>query len=35
MDWSNVVMEPVTAMLARVAGFLPILLGVLVILIAG
>ena len=35
MDWSNVVMEPVTAMLARVAGFLPILIGVLVILIAG
>jgi len=35
MDWSAVVMEPVTAMLARVAGFLPILLGVLVILVIG
>ncbi|MBU4343179.1 MAG: hypothetical protein KKG01_03580 [Candidatus Omnitrophica bacterium] len=35
MDWNAVVMEPVTAMLARVAGFLPTLLGVLVILIIG
>jgi len=35
MDWNAVVMEPVTAMLARVAGFLPTLIGVLVILIAG
>lgn len=35
MDWSSVVMEPVTQMLARVAGFLPTFIGVLVILIAG
>lgn len=35
MDWNSVVMEPVSAMLARVAGFLPILIGVLIILIAG
>lgn len=35
MDWNAVVMEPVTEMLARVAGFLPTLLGVLVILIIG
>jgi len=35
MDWNAVVMEPVTEMLARVAGFLPILIGVLVILIVG
>ncbi len=35
MDWNAVVMEPVTAMLARVASFLPTLLGVLVILIIG
>ncbi|MBU1888192.1 MAG: hypothetical protein KKB46_03250 [Candidatus Omnitrophica bacterium] len=35
MDWNAIVMEPVTAMLARVAGFLPTLIGVLVILIVG
>jgi len=35
MDWKSVVMEPVGAMLARVAGFLPVLIGVIVILIAG
>jgi len=35
MDWNAVVMEPVTEMLARVAGFLPTFIGVLVILIAG
>ena len=35
MDWNAVVMEPVTAMLARVASFLPTLLGVFVILIIG
>ena len=35
MDWNAVVMEPVTEMLARVAGFLPTLIGVLVILIIG
>ena len=35
MDWNVVVMEPVTEMLARVAGFLPVLLGVLIILIVG
>ena len=35
MDWNAVVMEPVKEMLARVAGFLPTLIGVLVILIAG
>ncbi|MBU1147828.1 MAG: hypothetical protein KKD11_05685 [Candidatus Omnitrophica bacterium] len=35
MDWNSVVMEPVTQMLARVAGFLPTFIGVLVILIAG
>lgn len=35
MDWNNVVMEPVREMLARVAGFLPTLIGVLVILIVG
>lgn len=35
MDWNAVVMEPVKEMLARIAGFLPILIGVLVILIVG
>ncbi len=35
MDWNAVVMQPVTEMLARVAGFLPVLLGVLVILVVG
>lgn len=35
MNWNAVVMEPVKEMLARIAGFLPILIGVLVILIAG
>ena len=35
MDWNAVVMEPVKAMLVRIAGFLPVLLGVLVILIVG
>ncbi|MDP8230332.1 MAG: hypothetical protein P9L93_04425 [Candidatus Gorgyraea atricola] len=35
MNWNAVVMEPVTHMLARVAGFLPTFIGVLVILIAG
>lgn len=35
MDWSAVVMEPVREMLVRIAGFLPVLLGVLVILIVG
>ncbi|MFC1620874.1 hypothetical protein ACFL2G_01085 [Candidatus Omnitrophota bacterium] len=35
MDWNSVVMEPVKEMLARVAGFLPTFVGVLVILIAG
>jgi len=35
MNWNAVVMTPVTEMLARVAGFLPTLLGVLVILIVG
>ena len=35
MDWNTVVMQPVATMLVRIAGFLPILLGVLVILIVG
>lgn len=35
MDWNAVVMEPVKEMLVRIAGFLPVLLGVLVILIVG
>lgn len=35
MDWNIVVMEPVKEMLVRVLGFLPTLIGVLVILIAG
>jgi len=35
MDWNAVVMVPVRTILARVAGFLPTLIGVLVILIAG
>ncbi|MFH1854631.1 MAG: hypothetical protein ABH815_04890 [Candidatus Omnitrophota bacterium] len=35
MDWNFVVMEPVKEMLARVAGFLPTLIGVFVILIVG
>lgn len=35
MDWNAVVMQPVQAMLARIAGFLPILLGVFIILIVG
>ncbi|NQT75068.1 MAG: hypothetical protein HQ566_00945 [Candidatus Omnitrophica bacterium] len=35
MDWNAVVMVPVKEILARVAGFLPTLLGVLIILIVG
>jgi len=35
MDWNAVVMDPVREMLARIVGFLPQLLGVLVILIGG
>jgi len=35
MDWNAVVMEPVKEILARVAGFLPTLIGVLIILIVG
>ncbi len=35
MDWNAVVMVPVKEVLARLAGFLPTLLGVLVILIVG
>lgn len=35
MDWNMVVMEPVREVLTRVAGFLPKLLGVLIILIVG
>ncbi len=35
MDWNIVVMEPVKEMLARIAGFVPTLIGVLVILIVG
>ena len=35
MDWNIVVVEPVKEMLVRVAGFLPTLIGVLVILIVG
>ncbi len=35
MDWNAVVMEPVKEMLVRIAGFLPVLLVVLVILIVG
>lgn len=35
MDWNAVVMEPVKEVLARVAGFLPTLIGVLIILIVG
>jgi len=35
MDWNVVVMEPVKEILARVAGFLPTLIGVFIILIVG
>ena len=35
MDWNAVVMEPVKEVLTRVAGFLPTLIGVLVILVVG
>ncbi|MBU1853049.1 MAG: hypothetical protein KJ957_03275 [Candidatus Omnitrophica bacterium] len=35
MDWNSIVMLPVKEILTRVAGFLPVLLGVLVILIVG
>ena len=35
MDWNAVVMTPVAEMLARIAGFLPTLLGVFIILIVG
>ncbi len=35
MDWNAVVMVPVKEVLARVAGFLPTLIGVLIILIVG
>jgi hypothetical protein len=35
MDWNAVLMEPVRQMLARVGGFVPTLIGVLVILIVG
>ncbi len=35
MDWNAVVMEPVKEVLSRLAGFLPTLLGVLIILIVG
>ena len=35
MDWNAVVMTPVAEMLGRIAGFLPTLLGVLIILIVG
>lgn len=35
MDWNMVVMEPVREVLTRVAGFLPKLIGVLIILIVG
>ena len=35
MDWNAILMEPVRQMLVRVGGFLPTLIGVLVILIVG
>ena len=35
MNWNMMVMEPVREILTRVAGFLPILMGVFVILIVG
>ena len=35
MDWNAVVMTPVAEMLGWIAGFLPTLLGVLIILIVG
>ena len=35
MDWQTTVMEPVEAMWTRVLGFLPTLVGVIIILIAG
>lgn len=35
MNWNAVVMDPVQAMLSRIAGFLPTLIGVLIILIVG
>jgi len=35
MDWNSVLIEPVRQMLIRIGGFLPTLVGVLVILIVG
>jgi Na+/H+ antiporter NhaC len=35
IEWKNLVLEPVTQMLTRILGYLPVLLGALVILIVG
>nr|MBU1328846.1 hypothetical protein [Candidatus Omnitrophota bacterium] len=35
MDWSEIVIEPIKAMLVRAATFLPTLIGILVILVVG
>jgi hypothetical protein len=35
MDWNAVVMQPVTEMFARIAGFLPTIMGVMIILVVG
>jgi len=35
IEWKNLVIEPVTQMLTRIMAYLPVLLGVLVILIVG
>lgn len=35
MDWNVIVIEPVKAMLVRAAGFVPTLIGILVILVVG
>ncbi len=35
IEWKNLVIEPITQMLSRILAYLPVLLGALVILIAG
>ena len=35
LEWENLIADPVRQMLARILGYLPILLGALVILIVG
>lgn len=35
IEWKNIIVEPVTQMLTRIMAYLPVLLGVLIILIVG